>query len=297
MAVHIPRPEPGAVPSAIFAVGMHALLFAMLFFSIRWQTRPSEPTFVEMVTSLPSPTVVRPPDPPPPPRVVAPPPLPKPVAAPPPPPAKAVPKVDIALEKEKERKAKEQRDDKAKAEKAAKAAKAAEAAEKAKAEKAVNDKARTEQQREEDLRAERARIDEQLKKELERDRQKNLQDQVAREQSQLREDRARRDADAKKSAAANAANSASRAGWISQIQSKIRGNVVLPDGLFGNPEAIFVVNQLITGDVTDVRLQQSSGNPAYDQAVERAIRKSSPLPRAEPPEVFEKQLRLVFRPN
>jgi colicin import membrane protein len=64
----------------------------------------------------------------------------------------------------------------------------------------------------------------------------------------------------------------------------------------GNPEAVFNVVQLPTGDVLSVKLKKSSGNPALDTAIERAILKASPLPLPEPRSLFERQLELTFRP-
>ena len=37
--------------------------------------------------------------------------------------------------------------------------------------------------------------------------------------------------------------------------------------------------------------------PAYDTAVERAILKSSPLPKPDKGELFERELILTFRPH
>jgi colicin import membrane protein len=86
------------------------------------------------------------------------------------------------------------------------------------------------------------------------------------------------------------------ASYANKIKTKIRSNVVLPAGLTGNPEAIFEVVQLPSGDVISARLRQSSGNRAYDDAVERAILKSSPLPRPDRPDQFARELQLKFRP-
>ena len=86
------------------------------------------------------------------------------------------------------------------------------------------------------------------------------------------------------------------ASYANKIKTKIRSNVVLPAGLTGNPEAIFEVVQLPSGDVISVRLRQSSGSRAYDDAVERAILKSSPLPRPDRPDQFARELQLKFRP-
>jgi len=72
---------------------------------------------------------------------------------------------------------------------------------------------------------------------------------------------------------------------------------VLPPEIKGNPEAIFDVVQLPTGEVLSARLRKSSGNKAYDEAVERAILKSSPLPRPDRPEQFQRNLDLKFRPH
>ena len=74
--------------------------------------------------------------------------------------------------------------------------------------------------------------------------------------------------------------------YVNKIKNKVRSNVVLPAGIAGNPEAIFDVVQLPSGDVLSARLRKSSGNRAYDEAVERAILKSSPLPRPDRPEQF-----------
>ncbi len=80
------------------------------------------------------------------------------------------------------------------------------------------------------------------------------------------------------------------------MRAKIRGNVLLPPDLKGNPEAIFDVVQLPTGEVLSAKLRKSSGHRGYDEAVERAILKSSPLPRPDRPDLFVRNLELKFRP-
>ena len=54
--------------------------------------------------------------------------------------------------------------------------------------------------------------------------------------------------------------------------------------------------QLPTGEIIDVQLRKSSGVAAYDDAVQRAILKSSPLPRPERAEQFPRALTFRFRP-
>lgn len=86
------------------------------------------------------------------------------------------------------------------------------------------------------------------------------------------------------------------ADYASKIRMKVRGNIMLPPGIQGNPEAIFEVSQLPTGEVLDVKLKRTSGNPALDAAIERAIRKSSPLPKPDDPSLFQRTLEIKYKP-
>jgi colicin import membrane protein len=98
-------------------------------------------------------------------------------------------------------------------------------------------------------------------------------------------------------AQAASARSKALATYSDRIRAKIRGNIVLPPDLKGNPVAVFDVVQLPSGDVITTHLVKTSGHAAYDDAVERAIRKSSPLPRPDDPSLFERSLRLTFCPQ
>jgi colicin import membrane protein len=85
-----------------------------------------------------------------------------------------------------------------------------------------------------------------------------------------------------------------------QISAKVRGNTRLPDNLVGNPEVRCLVKLLPTGEVQSVRVTQSSGNAAYDDAVVRAIEKSSPLPlpaERDARSAFVPELSFVHRPK
>jgi colicin import membrane protein len=87
------------------------------------------------------------------------------------------------------------------------------------------------------------------------------------------------------------------AGYIALIRTKIRPNIrfPLPPDLVGNPEAHFVIEQLPTGEIVSVNKTKSSGLPAFDAAVERAILASSPLPKRQDGTV-DRKLNLVFTP-
>lgn len=84
--------------------------------------------------------------------------------------------------------------------------------------------------------------------------------------------------------------------YANRIRAKIRGNIVLPPGIQGNPESRIEINQLPGGDVLSVRIVRSSGNRALDEAIERAIRKSSPLPLPDDASLFQRNLEIKYRP-
>ena len=85
--------------------------------------------------------------------------------------------------------------------------------------------------------------------------------------------------------------------YVGRIRAKVRSNWLLPLDLQGNPEAVFEVVQLPTGEVISVKVLKGSGNGAYDEAVYRAILKSSPLPLPAERADFSRVLKLTFRPR
>ncbi len=134
------------------------------------------------------------------------------------------------------------------------------------------------------------------KKLREEEVKRQIREQLNREQASLAVDRERQQL--KDQFAREAATSQKRdyEAYAGRIKAKIRGNIVLPPDIKGNPEAIFDVVQLPTGEVLSAKLRKSSGHPGYDEAVERAVLKSSPLPKPDRPELFQRALELKFRP-
>lgn len=87
--------------------------------------------------------------------------------------------------------------------------------------------------------------------------------------------------------------------YIAKIAAKVRRFIVLPPGVAPSIRAEFNVTLLPSGEVLIASLVKSSGNEAYDSAVERAILKAQPLPL--PPaekNMFSRfrDLRLKFSP-
>lgn len=126
---------------------------------------------------------------------------------------------------------------------------------------------------------------EMLRRETEQIARKRETDVVAAELDKLKADQAQ------------AIRSRAQAAWQDKIRGKIRGNIVRPPGATGNPEAIYEIVLLPDGSlVGEPRLRKSTGNAALDTSIERAIKKSSPLPKPDDPSAFVRVLVITFRP-
>ena len=276
-AVFEERIDPGRVTSAALAAAVHLLLFAILVFGIQWQNRPPESVTVELWTA-----------PPPAPVVEAPKPEPKPEPAPPVvvKPEPVIPKPQIVERKAPPPKPKPlpKPEPKVVAKVAPKPVPKPEPKVVAKVTPKVEPKPV--------LKPEpfKPRVDDRrIREEMARE--------LAREQNALAIDRERaqiRDQLARESAAARAN---ALAAWADKVRAKIRGNIVMPQEVRGNPEAILDVVQLPNGEVLSVKLRKSSGQPALDNAIERAILKSSPLPRPDRGEPAPRAFELKYRPH
>ena len=284
----------GKWTALMLALLVNLLFIAVLVFSVSWQNRKPEAVSAELYapppvnTPRPQPKVepVQPPK-------IEPPPEPKPVPKPPTPIVEKpdTREADIALKakRDAERKAQEQAErERVEQERERREAEAKKAEEKRQADA----RQRQQQQQLETMRAQ-AQRETQLRAEAQRETQLRAQ---AERESQMR---AQADAEARgraAQAAAGAARNKSQLDWIDKIRSRIRGNINLPPDIVGNPEAIFDVVQLPTGEIIDVKLRKSSGVRAYDDAVQRGILKSSPLPKPVPADLFQRSLELRFRP-
>ncbi|MSP86799.1 MAG: cell envelope integrity protein TolA [Methylotenera sp.] len=85
-----------------------------------------------------------------------------------------------------------------------------------------------------------------------------------------------------------------------KIQAKIRGNVNKTLCGNANPELKFDIGLLASGELSGApKLVKSSGSAACDEAVERAIMASQPLPLPSDASLFSqfRNLKLKFRPN
>jgi colicin import membrane protein len=268
----VSRPAPRLAAGAL-ALGVHVLFALLLVFGVSWQTQHPAPVMVDLWEALPPMDAAKPIKP-----TQSPPKAPEPVKPAPEPVAKAPPPKapDIALEK---RKAEAERLKKLQATEAAEEKARAEAAKAARAKQLAEQKKR-----------------ELLRQMEEEELTRRMADEEAASTARLA-----RQAEARAAAGKRQAEVASVVGqYRDQISAKVRGNTRLPDNLVGNPEVRCLVKLLPTGEVQSVRVTKSSGNAAYDEAVVRAIEKSSPLPLPADRDAraaFVPELSFVHRPK
>ena len=283
---HVP-PEPNRWPAIGLAVGVHALLLAFLWIGISWQNNAPVAVEAEIwdVSTQAAAPLAPPPEPEPEPETPPPQPTPKAVE---PPPAVEQPQPkqpDIALEREKKRKEElkrkeeerelaEQKRIEEKKEKALAEKKQRELDEK-KA-KADAEKKEAEQKKKED--AEKKKKEEAEKKKKAAAEQKKLD--AARAEEMRRITGAAGNPTSTGTAEKSTAPRSDK-GYSAAITAKVKGNTSYAGSLEepGNPTATFRVEQLPTGEIISVKKIKSSGVPSFDDAVEKGITKSSPLPK------------------
>jgi colicin import membrane protein len=170
-------------------------------------------------------------------------------------------------------------------------------AEQQRREKAI---ALADQSNEAEVDRQRIMLEQQQRQEESEQRRRQRDQKVARRLRDLTDSMERERAERLASEARASATQALIDDYIARISAKIRQRVILPADLQGNPEAVFQVDLLLSGDVIAAKLLKSSGSPAYDAAVQRAILAAQPLPVPEDPELFRSTFRnflLAFRPK
>lgn len=286
-----PPPQPGLVRGFALAVLAHLVLVFALMHGLQWQ-RESENAVAEaeLWSAVPQQAAPReqpapPPPPPPPPPVVRAPPRPE-------PPVQRQP--DIALEREKQRRAEEKE-------------RQQELAEKREQEKREQEKRKAEAQkkREEELarrKEEEARkVAEAKRKEEEQKKREQLEARDAKRREELRKEQMARMQNMAGTGGADATGSAARAsgpsaGWGAKVQAKVRPNIVFTDTVSGNPRAVVEVRTSPDGTIVGKRLVRSSGSAAWDEAVLRALERTGSLPRDVDGRV-PSPVEIGFRPN
>jgi len=159
--------------------------------------------------------------------------------------------------------------------------------------------------------AERKRIDDAEKRrqadEAEKER-KRVEAERAREaeieRQRLENERLRAEAEAARRAEIDAESNRldamaanAEAAYIFAIQQKISRNWARPPTAVAGIECIVNIRQLPGGEVVSVSIGACNADATVQDSIRRAVHKASPLPAPGDPSVFDRNLRLEFRPT
>lgn len=281
----LPRAPGGLVPGAALALLAHAAMIVALTSVVNWRASTPEAVTAELWSAVPQ---VAAPPPPAPPPAPAPTPAPAPAPAPPPRAEPVQPDPQIAIAKaERER----ERDRQERAERERQARDKQLKAEKAEQDRA--DRERTRKERELQAKADaKARAEAEAKKaraeeeRLAQQRQKNLERLMGQVGS----------SSTSATAGTAAQSSGPSASYAGRLVAAIKPNIVFTEAINGNPAAEVEVRAGPSGSIIARRIVRSSGNKEWDEAVLRAIDRTSSLPRdvdgRVPPTIT-----MVFRPQ
>jgi colicin import membrane protein len=174
-----------------------------------------------------------------------------------------------------------------------------------------------EQQRLEDLKQQRE-SEEKLAQEREQQRQQEEQeakrkaDEVKRQQqAKAAADKKRKDLEAQRKASeaelkqrlaeeerrSAAEDSGQLAQYVAQIQARIQRAWIRPPSAREGLRCIVNVTQVPGGEVVGVKIGECNGDEAVRQSIEAAVYRASPLPEPSDPALFERNLKLEFKPG
>lgn len=111
-----------------------------------------------------------------------------------------------------------------------------------------------------------------------------------------------READLKRSLAAEEHASAARSGpalasWQAQIAAKINRAWLRPPTAKAGIQCVLNVTQVPGGEVTQVSIGECNGDQAVRESIEAAVYRASPLPPPPDPALFDRSLKINFKPD
>lgn len=257
---HPPR-ECGTRRAIVFAVLTHALLFALLFYGISWQSNPPAGVEAELWSSMPETT----PDAAPPPEVAD-----KAESALPSPSSSQSEQAEIALQQAK-RKLEKQQQQLAQLQQQQEAQKIKERQQQATQEKKAREAERKQQLAEQQKMLRAQQQAQELAKQQRQARLSALQGIAGHSSS----------TDGLTSAGKDAGSGDhSSPGYVDKVRRHVKSNMAFnADATDGNPQAVVAVQCAPDGSILNAQIVHASGNPAWDDAVLRAVQKSDPMPR------------------
>ena len=85
--------------------------------------------------------------------------------------------------------------------------------------------------------------------------------------------------------------------YIASIQGRISRAWLKPASARSGIVCSIDVTQVPGGEVTQVRVTNCNGDEAVRQSIENAVYRASPLPEPPDPALFQRNLKLIFKPN
>ncbi|MBV8146247.1 MAG: cell envelope integrity protein TolA [Gammaproteobacteria bacterium] len=87
------------------------------------------------------------------------------------------------------------------------------------------------------------------------------------------------------------------AAWQSQIAARINRAWLRPPTARAGIECMLNVTQVPGGEVTEVSIGECNGDQAVRESIEAAVYRASPLPPPPDPDLFDRHLRIDFKPD
>lgn len=157
-----------------------------------------------------------------------------------------------------------------------------EAAEKKRRQEAELERRRAEAERKrlEDIERQRTENERKRREAEEAERRRRFEQELAEEEARLA-----------------AMNSGALARYLYAIRQKIQRNWVRPPSAVAGLECVVNVRQLPGGEVVGATIGRCNGDDAVKRSIEAAVFKASPLPEPEDPTLFDRNLRITFKPE
>jgi colicin import membrane protein len=143
-----------------------------------------------------------------------------------------------------------------------------------------------------EARKERERIEAERQREAAIEAQRLENERLRREaEDAIRQQELQNEAERVAAAGANAT-----AAYMFAIQQAVERNWVRPANAEVGLECVVNVRQLPGGEVVDVSIGRCNGDQTIKQSIRSAVYKASPLPQPHDPSVFDRSLKLIFKP-
>lgn len=146
--------------------------------------------------------------------------------------------------------------------------------------------------REEEARKEAARLEAERQRQAEIERQRQENERLRAEAEAAR--RAEIDAE---SSRLEAMQADARQRYMFRIKQRIMSRWAVPASATPGVECVANIIQAPGGEVISFRLGRCNGDDAVRRSIEAAIKNASPLPMPDDPRVFEREVRITFRPE